>query len=155
MKKLIQIIIPFVIILALLFPFLCVEKDIDITDFKKVLKPYINEQMQPQDMKIILSKYEIKDVDIEAYISYGPISYINVDEITILRQSDEEKRKHLYEQAMLHIEKQKKNFEGYGVEQTKLLKNAKVIVKGKYVICIVSKNVDAISDDFITLFKER
>lgn len=155
MKKVIQILIPCVILIALILPFLLVEKDVEITMFEKVFEPYVSEDMQIQDIKILKNIYEIKDSDMESYISYGPISYINVDEITLIRQSDAIKRKHLYEQVLAHIETQKKSFEGYGVEQTKLLKNAKVIEKGKYVICIVSKDADAILNEFNIQFEGR
>lgn len=155
MKKVIQILIPCVILIALILPFLLVEKDVEITIFEKVFEPYVSEDMQIQDVKILKSIYEIKDSDMESYISYGPTSYINVDEITLIRQSDAIKRKHLYEQVLAHIETQKKSFEGYGVEQTKLLKNAKVLEKGKYVICIVSKDADAILNEFNIQFEGR
>lgn len=155
MKKVIQILIPCVILIALILPFLLVEKDVEITTFEKVFEPYVSEDMQIQDIKILKSIYEIKDSDMESYISYGPISYINVDEITLIRQSDAIKRKYLYEQVLTHIETQKKSFEGYGVEQTKLLKNAKVIEKGNYVICIVSKDADTILNEFNIQFEGR
>lgn len=155
MKKVIQILIPCVILIALILPFLLVEKDVEITIFEKVFEPYVSEDMKIQDVKILKSIYEIKDSDMESYISYGPTSYINVDEITLIRQSDAIKRKHLYKQVLAHIETQKKSFEGYGVEQTKLLKNAKVIEKGKYVICIVSKDADAILNEFNIQFEGR
>lgn len=140
---------------ALILPFLCVEKDVEILSFEKVFEPYIQEDMNIQDVKVLRSIYEIKASDFEAYISYGPKSYINVDEITLIRQSDTSKRKQLYEHALAHIESQIKSFEGYGVEQTKLLKNAKVIEKGNYVICIVSNNADDILHDFNEQFEGR
>lgn len=153
MKKIIQIMIVIIILAALALPFLRVEKDIDITSFEKVIAKYISDDMTTQDIKIIQSSYHIKDTDMEAYISYGPISYINVDEITLIRQADDKKRKQIYEQTLAHIETLKNSFEGYGVEQTKLLKNAKVVERGNYVICIVSQKADTILNSFNAVFE--
>lgn len=145
--------IPIIILAALALPFLRVEKDVEISSFEKVITKYVSGDMTTQDIKIIQSSYHIKDTDMEAYISYGPVSYINVDEITLIRQADDKKRKQIYEQALAHIETLKKSFEGYGVEQTKLLKNAKVVERGNYVICIVSKKADTILNSFNAVFE--
>ncbi|NBK97250.1 MAG: DUF4358 domain-containing protein [Erysipelotrichia bacterium] len=153
MKRIIQIVIPVLIIGALFLPFLRVEKDVDIQTLTTLLKGYVSDQMSVQDIKIVKSSYEIMESDMESYLSYGPISYINVDEITLIRQSDDEKRAMLYEKAQAHIQKQIKSFEGYGVEQTKLLKKAKVEERGNYVICIVSKQAEKISLAFNKAFE--
>lgn len=153
MRKIIQFMIPCIIFIALCLPFAMVEKDIEIAAVIEALKPYATENMKEQDIKVIKSSYQLKDSDMDAYFSYGPISYINVDEITLIQQSDEAKRKRIYENALAHIDKLKKNFEGYGVEQVKLLKKAKVVEKGSYVICVVADDADTIIASFHDVFK--
>lgn len=153
MKKILQASLVIMMIVLLAVPFLRVEKDVPIEKIQKVVEKYISKDMQKQEMKIIKGNYKIKENEVEAIISYGPLSYINVDEITVLRQSDQDIRKTLLEKTLAHVDSVKKSFEGYGIEQTKLLKKAKVIEKGDYVICIVLENGKQVYDDIIHLFQ--
>lgn len=48
----------------------------------------------------------------------------------------------------IRVNTQEKNFEGYGVEQTKLIHAAIIETRGRYVLLAVSKDADRIDAAF-------
>lgn len=150
MKKVIQIGLPLLIILALAFPFFLTKKDVPIAQLQERITRYTQE-LQPQSSQRIESSYQLHLSNAESFIAYGPISYMNVEEITIFRQQDQTKRKELYQKAWKHIEQQKKSFEGYGITQMELLKKARVVEAGNYIFCVVGEH----ADEILTALKEE
>lgn len=137
---------------ALWFPFLNVDKKVEFEKIQKIAQTFVDDGMQRQEGKTLRRLYQTTQEEYEEAYSYGPISYMEVDEITIFKQSDETKRKALLNKTTEHIKKQIKSFEGYGIEQTKLLKDSYVQEKGDYVICIVHKDASTIANKIEALF---
>lgn len=153
MRKILYIVTFIVMIIALIIPFKNVDKEVDVKTIEKVIvKQMDTETMQKQDEKALKRGYKVKMNDYQKQYSYGPISYMNVEEITVFYETNEEKRNALLKKAEEHIKSQISVFEGYGEVQTKLLKKSYVKTKGNYVICIVAKNVHSIAQAFESLF---
>lgn len=128
--------------------------------FRGVKQPdmtYVKEIVSKQAKKIgcvqknerdFMSMYHIKQSEYKNLVYYGPSSYLDVMEIMVVYAPD---HPDIYQKVFDHIESQKKSFEGYGVEQTKLLTNAYVASYKDYVVCIVS-NDETVKQAIIDLF---
>lgn len=154
LRKQILVYIIFVLlaVIALCLPFLYVDKDIAFSHVTNTMQPFTTDQMQEQSEKTLSKIYLIKPDEYVDVFTYGPLSYMNVEELTIFYQPDATMRLHLLDKVKKHIKSQINVFEGYGEVQTKLLKEAYIKEKGSYIICIVSENVEETAAAFNTLF---
>lgn len=142
-----------IIIIALLYPFFNIDKRVAFERVKEVVSSYVDQQnMQLQTDKTISKNYLVKKDEYQDMVSFGPISYMNVDEITLFYQPDPSLRASLYKKMQEHVTSQIRIFEGYGEVQTKMLKDAYVAEKGDYVICIITPNSDQAAEAFHALF---
>lgn len=145
MKKVYISVVMLFMIFMLALPFITAEKNVDFVTLQENMKNFVKQDiMQEQSEEIVKKNYKIKEDLYESFMSYGPISYMNVEEITIFKQSDKQKRQQLLEKVESHIDSQIKSFEGYGIEQTEMLKKAMVIQKQEYIICVVLPDIDAV-----------
>lgn len=142
------------LILMLVIPFFRGEKEVELNILKETITPYIlQDKMEESDVNKIYRSYSLSKEEYDSYVSYSPISYMNVEELTVFEVKDEVKRKEVVKQVKKHIEEEIKIFEGYGIYQTELLKKAYVEEKGTYVICIVHDEVDKIQREIEGVFK--
>lgn len=124
-------------------------KQVDFKDIEKSVASLAKKNGSVQkNERDFLAMYHIKADEYEDLIYYGPSSYLDVNEITLIYAPGQP---HVYDQVVTHIESQKKSFEGYGIEQTRLLSKAKVVQLKDYVICIVSED-EAVSQAVLDLF---
>lgn len=139
-----------IFIFLLSFPFLFSKQDANMDDLIKTIEPYVNTDiMQQQDDSMIYRNFHLGHDLYVSYISYGPISFMDVDEITIFKVKPDTANQVL-DAVLSHIENQKQSFKGYGVEQTKLLEDSYVELKGSYVICVIkqdSKQIEQAIDE--------
>ena len=73
---------------------------------------------------------------------------MSVNEVLVVKVKDESQIEDIEKAVQTRLDTQKKSFEGYGVEQTKLLRSAVVESKGSYTILVVSKDADKIDEAF-------
>lgn len=141
------------IVICLILPFIFAPHDANMKDLKEVADQYSDKEiMERIDDSYIFSKYHLVNDYYEEVYGYGPISYMDVDEIIIFKQSDETLRKQVFESVESHIKNQISTFEGYGIKQTEKLKASFVEEKGSYVICVVSKNVKEIKNKMLACY---
>ena len=152
--KLRQIIFIIIFIsILLVVPFLIKDKKVDIDEIKKVFEGYAEEDIVTEiDSSTIYNNYNINTNSLEGYISYGPISYMNVQELTVFKEEDKEKRIEIKNKINEYINKKILTFGGYGVAQVELLKNSIVEIKGNYVFCIILDNSDEVWQNITKLF---
>ena len=79
---------------------------------------------------------------------YIPDDVMSVNEILVVRVKDESQVESVETAVQDRLATQKKSFEGYGVEQTKLLRSAIEESKGYYVLLAVSEDADSIEAAF-------
>ena len=79
---------------------------------------------------------------------YIPNDVMSVNEVLVVKVKDESQIEDIEKAVQTRLDTQKKSFEGYGVEQTKLLRSAVVESKGSYTILVVSKDADKIDEAF-------
>ena len=152
--KLRQIIFIIIFIsILLVIPFLIKDKKVDIDEIKKVLEGYAEEDIVTEiDSSTIYNNYNINTNSLEGYISYGPISYMNVQELTVFKEDDKDKRIEIKNEINEYINKKILTFQGYGEAQVELLKNSVVEIKGDYVFCIILDNSDEVWQNITKLF---
>ena len=152
--KLRQIIFIIIFIsLLLVIPFLIKDKKVDIDEIKKVIEGYAKEDIVVEiDSSTIYNNYNINTNSLEGYISYGPITYMNVQELTVFKEEDKDKRIEIKNEINEYINKKILTFGGYGEAQVELLKNSVVEIKGDYVFCIILDNSDEVWQNITKLF---
>lgn len=152
--KLRQIIFIIIFIsILLVIPFLIKDKKVDIDEIKKVFEEYAKEDIVVEiDSSTIYNNYNINTNSLEGYISYGPISYMNVQELTVFKEEDKDKRIEIKNKINEYINKKILTFGGYGEAQVELLKNSVVEIKGDYVFCIILDNSDEVWQNITKLF---
>lgn len=152
--KLRQIIFIIIFIsILLVIPFLIKDKKVDIDEIKKVLEGYAKEDIVVEiDSSTIYNNYNINANSLEGYISYGPITYMNVQELTVFKEDDKDKRIEIKNEINEYINKKILTFQGYGEAQVELLKNSVVEIKGDYVFCIILDNSDEVWQNITKLF---
>ncbi len=152
--KLRQIIFIIIFIsILLVIPFLIKDKKVDIDEIKKVFEEYAKEDIVVEiDSSTIYNNYNINTNSLEGYISYGPITYMNVQELTVFKEDDKDKRIEIKNKINEYINKKILTFQGYGEAQVELLKNSVVEIKGDYVFCIILDNSDEVWQNITKLF---
>ena len=82
--------------------------------------------------------------DLKKYYSLNANDY----EILVIKVKNESQIETVEKAVEIRVNTQEKNFEGYGVEQTKLIHAAIIETRGRYVLLAVSKDADRIDAAF-------
>lgn len=99
-----------------------------------------------QDLK---KYYGLNASDYDGVCLYIPDDVMSVSEVLVVKVKDKSQIERI-ESAMKHrLDTQKTSFEGYGAEQTKLIKSAIVKTKGYYVLLAVSPEAELIENIFL------
>ena len=98
-----------------------------------------------QDLK---KYYGLNAGDYDGMMLYIPDDVMSVNEILVVKVKDESQVESVETAAEERLAAQKESFEGYGVEQTRLLRSAIEESKGYYVLLAVSKDADSIEAAF-------
>lgn len=100
--------------------------------------------MEKGDKSKLRKLYSISDKDIEDYMLYAPKTNMDANEIIILKAKNQQDIDNLKEKIEKRISKQEESFKNYRPEQYEILDKHILSIKGKYIIAIVSKDVDKI-----------
>lgn len=133
-----------VVILGLLYyPFYNGDSDTDIQVMDKTMSKLVNQKtVVKQDATGLKRYFDIDAKDTEGFVFFTSKSLMDVDEVLIIKLHKNDKGKKLYQAVEARIAKQKKNFDGYGTNQTELLNKHELILKKGYLFYGVSKKVD-------------
>lgn len=111
----------------------------------KVMKTKGMSKGSAQDLK---KYYGLNANDYDGVMLYIPNDVMSVNEVLVVKVKDESQIEDIEKAVQTRLDTQKKSFEGYGVEQTQLLRSAVVESKGSYTILVVSKDADKIDEAF-------
>lgn len=132
------------------------EITMSIDDIEAKITKSINlDNMEKGNDKLLRRYFGINPNDLEDYIFYYPKSNMDVDEILILKVKDLSKVDSIEESIENRVNTQLESFSGYGVEQTALLENYEINIKGKYVFYAVSKDAEKLKDDYKEIIKNK
>ena len=114
--------------------------DADIKDVsKQVVKAYGAKGLSAADNRMVKRLYGINANDYEGVTLYVSDSNMKVEELLIVKLKDVSQSEAVEAALEGRLDKQLESFEGYGVEQSKLLKDHVLDVKGNYVLYVVDK----------------
>lgn len=99
-----------------------------------------SDKMQQESNRMFRKIYGLNMNDYEDVIMYSPISGMAVEEILIIRLSSQNQADAVVKAIEGRVASQINVFEGYGIEQTALLKDAVIDARGNYVFYIVNEN---------------
>lgn len=105
--------------------------------------------MQETNDRDFKKLYGLNKNDYEEIISYYTNETMGVEELLLVRCTDEEKLSAVEKAAQDRIDMQIQSFQGYGEEQTKLLKDAVVLKKGSLFLMAVSPETGEIRKAFM------
>lgn len=89
--------------------------------------------------RMIKRFYGLNPRDYEGAVLYAPKDNMDVNEIFIVKLKDESQAKSVEEAIRKRLDTQLKSFEGYGVEQTALLKAHVLEERGNYIFYMVGE----------------
>lgn len=117
------------------------EKDTDLTALQKKsgidLKRYIG----------------IDEASYDGFLFYKAESPMAVEELLIVKVKEQSQLSDLQESLEEHVENQKKSFEGYGAEQTALLNEAVIDIRGNYAFLAVGDKAGAWKTRYVDFIK--
>ena len=87
--------------------------------------------------------FGLNAAEYEDVLYYTPDNTMSVNEFLVVRMKDESQLAEVRAGLEARLATQKKNFDGYGTDQTALLNNAKIWTAGPYAVFIVSRDADA------------
>ncbi len=105
--------------------------------------------MQETNDRDFKKLYGLNKNDYDEIISYYTNETMGVEELLLVRCTDEEKLSAVEKAAQDRIDMQIQSFQGYGEEQTKLLKDAVVLKKGSLFLMAVSPEAGEIRKAFM------
>lgn len=128
--------------------------DVDFDTFvNSIIKEEYKTGMVECSTLKIKEVYGINKDECEGCVLYMAEDTMDVREILVIKASSESQIENFKTSIEQRLERQKQSFDGYGVEQTKLLNDSIIKIKGKYVMFVVNKNTQQFEkafDDVLT-----
>ncbi len=93
--------------------------------------------------------YGLDPQDYKGVVLYAPKDNMDVNEILIVKLANTDQASSVEDAINERLKTQQKSFDGYGVEQTKLLKDHVLQVKGNYILYAVGENADKMQTAFL------
>lgn len=145
-----------VLVNSIVFTIGCAKKvDVSVEDIESNIINNINiENLEKGNPKALRRLYGISQDDLEEFVLYIPKSNMDVEEVLILKVKDKEKIYDIEEKIEDRVERQIKNFDGYGREQVGLLNDYEIKIKDKYILFSVSDKSEDIKELFIKSIKK-
>lgn len=124
-------------------------KDVSLAD---IVAPVIERseafrEMEKADEMKFKRSFQKNPMDFAEVLYYRPDNTMSVNEIAIVKTPDDVLKKEIEEAYRKRIDEQKKNFDGYGTNQTYLLEHAVTFTDGDYVCLFIGENADALSEN--------
>lgn len=113
----------------------------------KEVRKNVTDAMKTEGMKSAGTQefkrcYGLNDKEFEEVALYIPDDVMGVDELLLIRLKNESQAEEALKTVQKRLDTQIESFEGYGAEQTKLLKSAVLDNRGRYIFMAVGKNAD-------------
>lgn len=105
--------------------------------------------LEEADGQLMKRLYGINEKDFDDIILSYTNETMGVEEILLIKDKNAESLDAAEEAVQKRVSTQKKNFEGYGEEQVKLLNQAVVERKGNFLLFVVSPNAEKCRKAFL------
>lgn len=110
-------------------------------------------EMKKGDAAKLRRFYGIKSGDVESFILYIAPSNIKADEIAVIKVKDIKDVDKIKGRVAQRIEKQSISFKDYLPDEYYLIEKNVLKVKGNYILFVVSKDAEKVSEAFDAAFK--
>lgn len=118
-----------------------VEKAVvSVSDFKDA---------SPSENRMVRRFYGLNPKDYEGAILYAPSDNMDAKELFLIKLTDVSQSEAVQDAIEERLDTQKKSFEGYGAEQTRLLNDHVLEVKGNYILYYVGENTSKVRQAFL------
>lgn len=118
-----------------------VEKAVvSVSDFKDA---------SSSENRMVRRFYGLNPKDYEGAILYAPSDNMDAKELFLIKLTDVSQSEAVQDAIEERLDTQKKSFEGYGAEQTKLLNDHVLEVKGNYILYYVGGNTSKVRQAFL------
>lgn len=141
------------ILVACFYPFYNVDRDVAMSDVTRIIEEYAtNSSLKKEDKKYIRKHYKLEEQDYQDMILYVRNSLMEADEFAVIKEEDKTKRSFIKQQMEQRMRNKLKSFEGYGAQQSALIKAGYVFEKGNYVILVVNQKASEFKKEVEALF---
>ncbi len=126
------------------------ESSADFSSVQKaVLAASDTEAMVESDNMMFKRLYGLDAWDYEAIMLYTPATNMGAEELLLVKLKDLSQQEAVVTAMETRLETQVGIFEGYGVEQTAMLKKAVLEVQGNYILLVVSADPSPVKQAFL------
>ena len=115
---------------------------------KNILQVAATDEMKKGSTQDLKRLYGLNANDYDSTMLYIPTDIMSVNEIIVIKLKDSAQFDSVEKALKNRIDTQLQNFDGYGVEQTKLINSAIIETKGNYMLMAIADNVDDIYKAF-------
>ena len=115
---------------------------------ENILKVAKTEGMTKGTTQDLKKYYGLNSNDFDGVMLYIPDDVMSVNEILVVKLKDRSQAEEVEKAVENRRKTQKNNFEGYGVQQTKLINSSVMVSRGYYVLFTISEDADAIYEAF-------
>lgn len=146
MKKIILTEAVLVLLLAGIMTLLLWKKEpkdisLDTAEMVFIKECTLGQMEKAKDMRMKRA-FSLNADDFEGYFYYAPDNTMSVDELLVLKLKDESQSADALAAIRERLSVQKRNFDGYGVDQTDLLNHAVTLSEGRYIVFAVGRDAE-------------
>lgn len=105
--------------------------------------------MEQAEARMVKRFYGLNPKDYEGAVLYAPIDNMDAHEMFLVKLKDNGQKKQVERAIEERLDTQLKSFEGYGAEQTALLKKHVFLEKGNFVLYVVGEHASDAQEAFI------
>lgn len=125
--------------------------DADLEDVRTaVLSAAGFTDMSQAENRMVKRFYGLNPKDYDGVILYAPEDNMDANELLLVKLADESQSQEVEAAILERLETQKNSFDGYGAEQTKLLNNYVLQIKGNYIFYMVGENAAKAEEAFVS-----
>lgn len=106
------------------------------------------ENLKKADVQGLKRYYGLNSADYDGVMLYSSEKSMSTEEVLLIKVRDEGQMQHVKDAVQKRIENRKNDFEGYAPEQVKLLEQAQLSVRGKYLFLAIAPKAEAYKDAF-------
>ena len=115
----------------------------------QVVKAAEFQGMEEAEARMVKRFYGLNPRDYEGAVLYAPIDNMDAHELLLVKLKDSSQKKQVLEAIRERLNTQLKSFEGYGAEQTALLKKHVLLEKGNFVLYAVGEHAADAQEAFV------
>jgi len=118
-------------------------KDVSIEAVESAFmnKCAFDQMEQAGDMRLKRA-FSLNAADYDGYLYFTPNNTMSVDEFLVIKLQEDSQADAVLSAIDYRLATQKRNFDGYGVDQTDLLNNATILQDGNYIVFAVGDGAE-------------